>query len=302
MRIIAAWCFTLNLTMNKSLSDPNIEQIGEYCTPISRYTHQRNKRSRPHDLEDEFNAFKSEIKDMITKLLAPQVEELKKITITQVKIAQTNANIENSIAFLAAKNEELEAKVKELEKRAKTDKEHIIMLEEKFEDLQRGYRKTTIELKNVPKNPKETKDHLMGMVTTLSKNIMCNIKRDDIRDIYRVQGKRDANTNTPIIVELSSTVQKAELLLMCRAFNIKNKEKLRTKHLGFTLNEEIPVYVSEQLTAKGARLFFVARDLAKTKGYKFCWTSYGRVYIRENESSPVILVKSEAQVQSLMLK
>ncbi|KAI5639514.1 hypothetical protein NE865_08014 [Phthorimaea operculella] len=197
-------------------------------------------------------------------------------------------------------NEELQKKLDNLKAQADKDRDYIILLEDKLEDLQRGSRKTNIEIKNVPKTNKETKEELVEMVVNLSKAIDCKVAAGDIKDIYRVRGKKEQTKNTPIIVELTSTIQRTEFLKMAKLFNIKHQEKLCAKHLGFKTNEYTPIFVSEQLTAKGARLYFLARDIAKTKSYKFCWTAYGRIYLRKHENSPIIMIKSEAQANSLM--
>ncbi|CAH2107944.1 unnamed protein product [Euphydryas editha] len=146
------------------------------------------------------------------------------------------------------------------------------------------------------------------MVLCLSNAIDCDIKKTGIRDIYRVQKERERdkkvvknNGSIPIIVETSSTILKADVLKQSKSFHIKNKQKLCAKHLELKKNEEVPIYVSEQLTAKAARLFFLARDLSKSRTYKFCWTSYGWVYVRKDEQFPIIAIKSEAQVQRLLL-
>ncbi|CAG9789366.1 unnamed protein product [Diatraea saccharalis] len=103
-------------------------------------------------------------------------------------------------------------------------------MEDKIEDLQRGIRKANIEIKNVPKKPHEDKHDLVKMVVKLSETIDCQINKNDIKDIYRVQVKykKDKhNTNLPIVVELSSTIQKTDFLKMALSFNIRHKEKLR---------------------------------------------------------------------------
>ncbi|CAH2103805.1 unnamed protein product [Euphydryas editha] len=124
-----------------------------------------------------------------------------------------------------------------------------------------------------------------------------------MRDINRVQGKEFAknNGNKNRIVETSSTILKAEVLKQNKSFNIKNKRKLFAKHLGLTQSDEVSIFVSEQLTAKAARLLFLARDLSKFRTYIFRWASYGRVYVRKDDQSPKIAFKSEAQVQRLLL-
>ncbi|XP_048486437.1 uncharacterized protein LOC125490636 [Plutella xylostella] len=290
--------------MDKSLSTPDISSRENASTPPN-FVSQRNKRRREFETDDmdlAFSSFKEEMKEMIKTLMEGQEIELKKITPTLMEIKETNCNIENSIAFLTAQNDEFKKKIEQIELQSRKDKEYITLLEEKLEDMQRGSRKANIEIKNVPKSNKETKDELINMVMSLAKNIDCKITKTDIRDIYRVQGKKDAKTNTPIIVETSSTILKTDILKLSKTYNYKQKQKLCAKHLGITKNEDTPIYVSEQLTARGSRLFFLARDLAKSKGYKFSWTSYGKIYVRQDEHSPIIAIKSEAQVNNLMQK
>lgn len=140
------------------------------------------------------------------------------------------------------------------------------------------------------------------MVICLSETINCQISKKDIKDIYRVRGKKPDHKNAPIIVETHSALLKSDFLKMAKAFNIKNKTKLCAKHLGLKSREDTPVFLSEHLTAKGSRLHYLARDLARSKEYKFCWTSYGKVYVRKNEQAPIILIRSEQQAHQLLLE
>lgn len=265
------------------------------------YVAQRNKRGREHECAHDFNAFRDEIKLMISGLMDAQQEELKKIHPTLMEIKATNSEIQNSVAFLASQNDELKKKIEDLEMQNKKDKEYITLLEDKVEELQRENRKACIEIKNVPKIQNESKEDLLKLFLTLCNNIGCDIEKRDIRDIFRVHRKNDTN-KTHLITEMSSTMLKTEILKQAKNYNIKYKEKLCAKHLGFTKNEYEPIYVSEHLTMKGARLYFLARDLAKSQDYKFCWTSYGKIYVRKNENSPIIVIKNESHVNSLLQK
>lgn len=284
---------------DKCASDPNINRIGDGAAELTSRSIRLTKRRREPDLEPQLEKLKEEMKLMITDLLSVQSTELKKISPTLIEIQQTNKHIEETVDFLTTQNEELKRKIEQLEGQAKKDREYIVLLEDKMENMQRSSCKTSLEIKNVPKSSNETKDHLIGMVLNLAKTTECNISVTDIRDIYRIKSKKD-QSNTPIIVETSSTFKKIDLLQKCKLLNSKRKEKLCAKHLGLTNNPDSPVYISEQLTPKGSRLFFLARDLAKSRGYKFCWTSYGRVYVRKNENSAVILISDERQVHGLL--
>lgn len=259
-----------------------------------QYVFARNKNVSSEDLQ----CLKEEIKSMIKSLWAEQQKEIKNITSTLLEIKETNTNIENSIALLSAQNAELASKITHLENKSREDREYIALLEEKVENLQMGQRKTNLEIKNVPKKNDESKEDLIEMVLRLSSTIGGSLRREDITDIYRVRGKKELQ-NPPIILETSSTLIKTDILKLCKAFNVKTKSKLCAKHLGFRTSEDTPVFISEQLTPRGSRLHFLARDLAKTKQYKYCWTAYGKVYVRKTDSSAIITIKSEAQVHQL---
>ncbi|KAL0878789.1 hypothetical protein ABMA27_003315 [Loxostege sticticalis] len=285
--------------LNRTKSDSHI-----YTTPgrdtitPPNYVAFRSKRCR-EDLEDE--RFEKLKEDMMSALQTMMQNEFKKINPLLQDIKKTNQSIEESMSFLAAQNEELKKRLDRLECESKKDKEYIMLLEDKLEDVKRENQKGHFEIKNVPQiKPTETKDDLVKIVLCLSQTIDCSLTEKDITDVYRIRAKREPTKNTPIIVETSSAILKSTVLQKCKAHNIKNKEKLRAKHLGFKTNEDTPIYVSEQLTSKGARLYFLARDLAKTKSYTFCWTSFGRVYVRKTTDSPVILIRNEAQVHNLM--
>lgn len=284
--------------MDKSLSETDVRTVGDitFTTPPPSFAALRGKRKRDDDITTQFEEFKEEMK----KLIAATTAQVQKIAPALSEIQKSNQNIENSLALLTAQNEEYKKKIENLEAQRQEDRQYISILEEKIEDMQKGLRKSNFEIKNVPRKEKETKEDLVDMVVTLSKNIGCEFNKTDIKDIYRVRGKREDVRNTPIIVETASTLIKNDVLKMSKAFNIKHKTKLCAKHLGFRTSEDTPVFVSENLTARASRLHFLARDFVKTKAYKYCWTAYGKVYVRKDETSPVVNIKNELQIQQLL--
>lgn len=136
------------------------------------------------------------------------------------------------------------------------------------------------------------------MIENLSKSINVTINRGDIRDIYK---SKSTSEKKSVIVELSSTLLKEDILKGAKSFNKRNhSDKLCAKHLGSKRNPDSPVFIAEYLTPKASRLFFLARDLRRSKNYKYCWTSYGRVYLRKDDNSPIIQITNEAIIQKLM--
>lgn len=296
---ITLLCCTDN--MDKSMSESDLDSINTGKTPPNFVFTRNSKRRRDDDdYAVEFDSLKEEMRELVMTLFAKQKEEFKDLLPTLKEIKQVNSNIENSIAFLTMQNEDLKKKIDVLENQSKDDKKQIKLLEDKIEDLQKVQRKCNFEIKNVPKKVKEDKSDLLEMVTHLAKNVGCSISSTDIKDIYRVRGNKVDAKNTAIVVETNSTMVKTEVIKMTKQFNIKNKTKLCAKHLGFRSQEDTPVFITEHLTRYASRLHFLARDLAKSKEYKYCWTAYGRVYVRKSDNSPIINITSESQVQNLL--
>lgn len=295
-----------NAENRNSTPSSNKNTQGEDDPSTPQYVFHRNKRTRAEDtspLTMKFQTFKTEMKDemkdLLTSLLSEQNKQLTKIANDLKEMQNINYNIEQSIGILTTQNEDFRCKIELLETQAKKDREYITILEDKVEDLQRSSRKSSVELKNVPKKPNETRDDLIGMVLKLSENIQLDLNARDISDIFRLKPRQESAKNPTIIVELRSSILRSDLLKKTKEFSIRNKIKLQAKHLGHTTQEDTPVFLSEQLTAKGARLFFLARDLSRTNGFKYCWTSFGRVYLRKDDKSKIIHIQSEAQVQQL---
>lgn len=282
-----------------SKSKPLDLQEGEYSPP--NFVSQRNKRQREESISpSHFQSFKEEMKEFLTSLISEQKKELVEITKNVREIHLSNSNIEHSVSLLATQNEEFRKKIELLESQATKDREYISLLEEKVEDLQRVARKTSVELKNVPRKNTETRDDLINLFLNLAKTVNIDISPRDIKDIFRLKSRNNKESNPPIIAEFGSTILKTDLLKKAKEFNQKYKIKLQAKHLGLTVGEDTPIYISEQLTTKGARLFFLSRDLVKSRQYKYCWTAFGKIYVRKDESSKIIWIQNEAQVHHLM--
>lgn len=287
--------------MNKSLSETDINQPEPLHTPPN-FVSQRMKRGRD-DMEDslvkQLGEFKDEIRRMLGIFTERHEKDTQRITTTLNEIQKTNNQIESSIAYLTAQNEEYRIKIAQLEAQAREDKNCITVLEDKLEMMQISNQKTNFVIKNVPRRAGETKEDLLEMAMCLAKNLDCSFTKRDIKDVYRTRARNSETNNTPIIVETVSTLIKTEIMKMGKAHIIKFKSKLCCKHLGFKSQEDTPIFLSEHLTSRGSRLHFLARDLTKSGEFKFCWTAYGKVLLKKDEHSPTITVRNEQQIQQL---
>lgn len=276
-------------TPEKTQSESDLRQSAEANITPSNFVNARNKRKRSEERVSEFADFKSEIRDMLSSHRTEQSND-------RMLIMSSLKTIEDSLKFLSSQYEDMKKKLEEMECERRKDKEHIHLLENKLENLLKSQRKYSFEIKNVPKSDDDSKSSLVKMVTHLSSVLKVDLKPNDIRDIYRASSKGEKK---PIVVELSSYLQKTNLLSAAKRYNNHNKSnKLNTYHLGLKCNN-IPIYISEHLTPNGNRLYYLAREMSKAMKYKFCWTSLGEVLVRKDENSPIIKLINESQIQNM---
>ncbi|XP_026319254.1 uncharacterized protein LOC113229787 [Hyposmocoma kahamanoa] len=212
-------------------------------------------------------------------------------------IAQ-NTEIKDAIAFTSKQYDDMMVQLHQLESERKSDRVHIQQLEEKVENLERMLYSTKIEIRNIPKKPGENKDDLCTIITRVGNVLETPIQRQDIKDVFRVNYKD--SKSSAIIVDLSSVILKENLLKKGRHFNNKNKQnKVNSTHLNIE-GPPKPVYLSERLAPKTQGLFHITRNFAKDNGYKYCWTSYGRVFLRQDDGKQQFLIKSEGDLNNLL--
>ncbi|CAH2215467.1 jg12315 [Pararge aegeria aegeria] len=269
----------------------------------------QRKRRRSNEIEFQLNDFRAEIKFMMDTFMEKQNKRLETLEnhIMEVKqqnvaIQSSNQDIEQSLKFMSDEIRSLQGKIGSIEKDRKNLSLHLMRLEDKIDDIDKRTIKTCVEIRNVPKQSRETKDMLYLYVDSLSKCITkSEINKVEVRDVYRLPSKKSDAKCSTIIVEFSNTLYKNHILNAAKKFNREYSEKLNTLNLGLPGTRQ-PIYISEQLTAKTKRLLFLARDFAKSAQFAHCWTTNGNVYLRKKEGTPYIFVKNEERLSDIIKK
>lgn len=290
-----------NSDLQRTVSDSDVVNTPSQNTPPNFVS----QRKRPRQSSEErFCSFKDEIKVMLSEwketqntLLNKLVAEVAEIKQQNAEIKHTNEEIEKSLQFINEKYEDMKKKVEDLEGERKEHLLKIASLESEIGEVQRNLKSATIELRNVPKTTDtETKTDLCNIIEKTCQVIDVNIQATNIRDVFRVTSKAGKST---IVAELTTVIMKNHIIQGAKAFNEKHPDqRLNSGHIGFK-GVITPIYISEALTSKGRRLFFLARDLAKSKEYKFCWTNSGKIFIRKAIDAPRIEIKDELQIATL---
>lgn len=292
-----------------SISDTNLNKIeDEQLSHNMNITVRGNsKRVRLEDdiITDKFELFKTDIMEMLKNTISPLDNRLQSVerSLSDIKqqnsdIKSSNIEIEKSIDFIKNQIIDFEGKISKLEKEHSSTKVFIAELEDKMENLERLNRKTSIEIRGVPKRAKENKSDILGMIANLTKIIRLESTTTNIKDVYRLPSKNSATTST-IVVEFTNIFTKDSFLRGTRQYNNEHKNSmLNSNHLGME-GALSPIYFSDHLTSKSRRLHFLARDFAATEHYRFCWTANGRIFLRKEEGAKHVLVKNENTLMQL---
>lgn len=222
-----------------------------------------------------------------------------KITLIKIQndlIKNINNEIEKSISDVSARIEMVQCTIARMEDERIQLSKQISKMEDKCELIEKNLIKTFIEIRNVPKVKGESKNDLYKYLLHLSDVLNMTVEYHHIRDIYRLPNKKENETSS-ILIELVNTHTKGNFLEACKKFHKSGSSQLSASHLGLENNKRI--FISEYLTSKGRRLLYLSKALKVDKGYSYCWTAGGNVYLRKADSLPAILIKNEDQLIKL---
>lgn len=276
-------------------SDPDVSRSESTNMNI-----RKRQRHLSQDWRDELLTFKTEITHLLTQWKSDQQNTLERICsdMTHLKgeimsIKKCNSEIEKSLEFVTKKYEEIDEKINYFEKNKNELNYEITLLKQQIEDMERKSYLNKIEICNVPKRDNE---NLFVLMRRMYENLDIEYHSDSILNVYRTRGRN--NRPGSILVELSSPLLRDRMLQAYRKTKLSPGTRVDSSKIGID-GPKTQIFISEQLTKKANHLFFLARSLAKTKQYKYCWTRNGNVYLRKEDGSPFIIIKDENHITKL---
>lgn len=244
---------------------------------------------------------KAEVIEMFSALKTEQEEKftalMNKIQCGITTHTEQNKNIVSSIDLLAQKYEEALTRIKLLEQKSISDDKYIQYLVNRLEYTERNQLSSSLEIRNITKKDKETKEDLCSIVQKVGDALKIPIQAGDIRDIFRPNTKNV--NNQPIVVHLNSVFLRDKVISSVKEYNRKNST---SKFSSSTLKLEgpsKPIFISESLTSTTKKLFFRAREFARGNNYKYCWCSKGNIFLRRIDGDPLIKIKHEKDLEDL---
>lgn len=243
--------------------------------------------------------------DLTLSDLMKKIDEIKKqqdtkfasIESSMIALTSLNSEMKNTIIHLSEKYDDVLSDLKILQQENNYFKGHIQDLEKKLDQYERNARSSAVEFRNIPISESENIGNFVEVTKKIGAVINSPIQDSDIRDVSRIKLK-DKQAG-PIIVNFTSTIKRENFLKAARSYNKMNREKrLSTASLNLD-GPAKPVYVAESLTASARRLYYVARMFAKNHHYQYCWTSFGKVYVKRNANDPRVRVSCENDIENL---
>lgn len=209
-----------------------------------------------------------------------------------------NQSIQQTIESMNNKHEQILTRINILEQENSEYKQKVIALENKIDLMEKNNCTTTLEIRNVPKQKEEDKVALIAIMKTLSMSVGDDkpIGENEFRDIHR-------NRLGTIVVNFTSNLRKENLFTHYRNFNKQKRDSkepgLNTSHLNLP-GPTHQIYISEALTSKTRRLFYLARESVKNNKLAAAWTSYGKLYVKKEQGSTPYRITQDEQLENLL--
>lgn len=192
-------------------------------------------------------------------------------TCSEVKDAATDIkNMRAEMQELIRQNMELKAENKKLS--------------QKCDELEQYQRLNNLEIKGVPVG-----NDPVAVVTKIGEAVGTTIDPADIDTCHWIHTPKPGVQK--VIVRFVKRTKRDDILAKCR------KKRLDSSVFGD--KKKIPIFVNEHLTQRGKALLAAAIQKKKETGWKFVWTSGGKVLARKDEGSRVIHIADEASLTKI---
>ncbi|KAJ8704208.1 hypothetical protein PYW08_012932 [Mythimna loreyi] len=189
-------------------------------------------RSNKRKYEDELSSFMQEIRELLKSSTAQTEIKFLSLQKSMDEIVSQNAEIKKTLDFTTKQYDDVMLKIDSLESERKSDR-YICQLEDKVQNMERLLSLSKIEIRNISKLDKESKDELCNLVKKTVSVLDIPLQHQDIKDIYRIKKK---NGTSPIIVDFVSVTTKDLILQNLRNFNHRNnQDRLNTKHINLAI-------------------------------------------------------------------
>lgn len=281
--------FKAPLQYGSDTSDPQEYDPGssESNSKVNKATKKASLAKRKRGETDDIS--KTEVMDMFKKLRGDLDSKFS-------KILESNNDLKTAMEFMSSKYDNLLLKLQSIEEENKCLTKHIDVLNTQLDVLQRNARCTSIELRNIPQEKTETKGDLRKVIKDTAEALKIPLESTELKDVYRINTKSSIK---PIIADFTTVITRDNFINNFKKYNKANHaNKLCTNSIKVG-GQNMPVYISENLTLKDRRLYYLTRTFATANNFRFCWVSYGKIFLRKSEGASHIRITCEKDLEKL---
>ena len=244
------------------------------------------------------------LKQLISKVLYKKLNPLVKTLEDFKSKFSVIDKIEESVSFLSTQYDDLLPKLSNLETTSTSIIEENIclkselqkatndlqMVKQELNNAEHYSRRDCLEIRGIPLQRNEICNNLVKKVGDL---IGVKVDDHDISVSHRLPGSAQRQSNTSQAARNDSTiiVKFVRRDIRDKFYSLrKNFRGKSTKDIGLTRVTEHRIFIGESLTKQNRRLFNLCLEQRNRLKYRYIWTSAGRIFLRKDESSPVISV------------
>lgn len=263
--------------VNKNISDNN-NAIKEELSKLS---------SISNDLRTELNSLRqenTELKRSIASMHQQQRETVDMVSDLRTSLDYTSDRVD-TLNQRVEKMELTRSPDDTITNEIKSTKEALRNIERDLNLQQQRNRLLNLEITGIPEAKNET---LHTTFLSIANKSGVSLTVDDIDHITRVQPRQPVQGRPrSIVVKLKSRITKDNIIA-----GIRKRRGLTTNDLNMP-GESKPIYVNEHLTPQNKALYKKCKEAAANRMVKFVWVRNCNIYMRKNETSPAVIIKSE---------
>lgn len=220
-----------------------------------------------------------------------EIRDLKSIKTELTEVKSSVASVHQSMSSITDRLTKLDSEVQSLH----STKEQLTALQQRVDQLeiranedQQRSRLNNIEVKGVPFKSSE---NLYNIINKIGDTINFSISKDQINYIARVPTRGDSNTKN-IIVSLHNRYIKDDFIVAARRC-----KSLTAANLG--LSGDRRIFINDHLTLQNKTLLNKTKTLAKEQNFEFVWVKSCKIFVRKNNTSPVISINSVSDLKRI---
>ncbi|CAN7943129.1 unnamed protein product [Ixodes hexagonus] len=258
-----------------------------------RISKTRSKASDPKpttpDGEHDIHKKLTEIAKMLMVLgpLEKKVDDLASVkeTVQEIerKVQRMSDRYDEAMKKLTAQEaemSEIKQRVKKIEE-TQPKNEEITKLKQDLNKLEQYGRLNNLEVHGILVTEHENLIEKLGSVA--DKLEVARLKKEDVEAVHRVPSRK--GKTPPIMIRFLNRSIRDEWL--------KNKNKLRSE------DNTVNVYLQENLTETNKKLFFEAREKAKSLQYRYTWHRGGCTYVRKQDGDRAIRIATQTDLDKI---